>query len=608
MNKSGRRLKIRERFFKWIFLTSDKYKVFFTWFSSLCRFFYAVTLFLFVLGIIFYIGFTNSPEARAELISAFRVLFMILFLSRYLPVLLSFKKNIGISTVFRSVVFLFSLAVFLSNGNLVNDGKPLWEFFKGFAPVMAAVCLIGASEISGLLGILNSIKIPSSLIFSSSFLIIILIGSGLLMLPNARTCQLSFLDSLFTSVSAVCVTGLTVVDTATTFTITGKIILVSLIQIGGLGIMTFTGFFSYVFTSGSSFRDTVILKELFSSESLNNLFKILTKIIVFSFLIEITGAFIIYDSLSQDIPDKILFSIFHSVSAFCNAGFSTLPGNLSLDPVRTNHTIQISIALLIVLGGIGFPVLLNIYSSVKYQILVLIRKLGRRRTPVKPVQRNVSVTIVLFMTVLLITGGASLYYLFEADRSLAGNTTVHKIIVSIFGSISARTAGFNIIDITAWSYPTLFLMIFLMWIGASPGSTGGGIKTTTFALAFRSVWNNIRGRDYLKIGNREIGHNTITKVLSIIFLSLLITGTAFFCLLFSESGKDPSHLLFECFSAYGTVGLSLADTATFSNAGKIVDILLMYIGRVGPLTLITGFMLSYRKRYSRYPEIDVVIN
>ncbi len=181
-------------------------------------------------------------------------------------------------------------------------------------------------------------------------------------------------------------------------------------------------------------------------------------------------------------------------------------------------------------------------------------------------------------------------------------------MVSFFGSVSARTAGFNVVDITRWSYPTIFLMIFLMWIGASPGSTGGGIKTTTFAIAFRSVWNNIRGRDYLKIGNREVGSNTITRVLTIIVLSVLVIGTGFFCLLLSEPGKDPSHLLFECFSAFGTVGLSIADSSTFSDAGKGVDIILMFTGRVGPLTLLTGFMLSHRKRYARYPEIDIVIN
>ncbi len=185
---------------------------------------------------------------------------------------------------------------------------------------------------------------------------------------------------------------------------------------------------------------------------------------------------------------------------------------------------------------------------------------------------------------------------------------IRKLIISFFGSVSARTAGFNITDISLWGYPTVFIMIILMWIGASPGSTGGGIKTTTFAIAFRSVWNNIRGRQQLIVGNREIGNTTVIKVLSIIFLSLLVISTGFFCLLVSEPEKNPVHLLFESVSAFCTVGLSLADTSTFSQAGKIVVILLMFIGRVGPLTLLAGIMASYHKKYSRYPEIDIIIN
>lgn len=608
MNQSNRKLNIRERIFKWIFLTSDRYKVFITWFSSLCRFFFAITLFLFITGFLFYIGFSNSEETRQGLRSAFKILFLILFLSKYLPEMFSVRRVFGISSVFRLLVFLFSLGVFLSNFTPVNSQKLFWNFFSGDTPALIAIILIATSEFSRLLRIISSVKIPPALIFSASFLIIILLGSGLLMLPNAHTGPLRFLDSLFTSVSAVCVTGLVVVDTETAFTITGKIILLILIQIGGLGIMTFTGFFGYIFTSGSSFRDRLLLKELFSSETLNHLFKILAKIILLTLLTEVVGGLIIYSGLGPDHPDKILFSAFHAVSAFCNAGFSTLSGNLYSTEISMNYMIQISVCLLIILGGIGFPVLLALYSFFKHQFLVLLKKILRKMTPVKPEQRNVTVRIVLFMTVILIIAGAVFYYLFESDKSLNGIDPFQKIMVSFFGSISARTAGFNIVDISIWSYPTIFTMIILMWIGASPGSTGGGIKTTTFALAFRSTWNKIRGRDYLKIGNREIGNNTIIRVLSIIFLSILFIGTGFFCLLLSEPDKDPSNLLFESFSAYGTVGLSLANTASFSDTGKIVDIFLMFIGRVGPLTLLTGIMLSYRKRYSRYPEIDIVIN
>jgi len=608
MNQDKKKLNIRERMFKWIFLAGDSYKLFINWFCGFSSFIITVTLSLFTLGLIFYIGFGSTPENLAGLKSGFRIMFLLIFFAKYLPELLKFKWEKGISLVFRLILFLFSLMVFLSNFNLLNTARPLPEFFTGNGPVVLAILFMGISELSGLLKVISSIKIPPALIFSLSFLVIIFIGSGLLMMPKAHTGHLTWLDSMFTSISAVCVTGLVVVDTATAFTTLGRIIILCLIQIGGLGIMTFTGFFSYIFTTGSTFRDNMLLKELFSSETMNNLFKILTKIILFTFLVEITGALIIYNSLDPDQQSRILFSVFHAVSAFCNAGFSTLTGNLYASDVRYNNTLHVTVAFLIILGGIGFPILMSFYSRLKYSFAILVRELKGKLKPVKPVKKDVSGRIVLFMTALLVIGGTVLYYLFETEKSLEGIDNIQKVIISFFGSVSARTAGFNITDITKWTYPTVYLMIFLMWIGASPGSTGGGIKTTTFALAFRTAWNNIRGRERIKIGNREISNSTVSRVLSIIILSLMITGAGFFCLLLTEHGKDPASLLFECFSAYGTVGLSIADSGTLSSAGKIVDMILMFIGRVGPLTLFTGLLVSSRKIYSEYPEVDIVIN
>jgi len=608
MNQDHKRLNIRERIFKWIFLAGDWYRSFVSLVSGFCSFTVTVTLSLFILGLIFYVGFGGSPENLAGLKSAFRIMFAVIFFTKYIPGILRFRREKGISLLLRTIVFVFSLGVFLSNFGIITFGKPLRDIFTGNLPVVIAILLIGISEVSGSLRMISSVKIPPALIFSASFLVIIFIGSGLLMMPRSHTVHLSWLDSLFTSVSAVCVTGLVVVDTATAFTTLGKIIILCLIQIGGLGIMTFTGFFSYIFTSGSTFRDNLLLKELFSAETMNNLFKLLTKIILLTFLIEIIGALIIYSSLETDHQDKVLFSVFHAVSAFCNAGFSTLSGNLNSAGIQYNTTLQISVALLIILGGIGFPVLMSLYASLKRFVVIIIRIFQGKLKPVKPEKKNVSNNIVLFMTVLLITGGSLLYYLFESENSLKDMDNVRKIIISFFGSISARTAGFNMTDISFWGYPTVFMMIFLMWIGASPGSTGGGIKTTTFALAFRTAWNYIRGRERLKIGNREVSNSTITKVLTIIFLSVIIIGAGFICLLVSEPGKDPAYLLFECFSAFGTVGLSLADSSTFTSSGKVVDIILMFIGRVGPLTLLTGFFLSSRIGYSQYPEIEIAIN
>jgi len=608
MNPFDDKEKKRERLFKWLFKATDRLKSSISLAVRFCRIIFIITLFLFFACFLFYIGFTITEENIIKLISTFRILFVILFITKFLPELLHFRRKTPISTIFELLVFLFSTFVLMSNFGMVTSNKPFWAFFFGNIPVISAMFIIAISEISVFARVISSINVPPALLFSGSFLIIIFIGSGLLMLPKAHVIPLTFLDSLFTSVSAVCVTGLIVVDTATVFSPLGKIIILCLIQIGGLGIMTLTGFFSFVFASGSSFRDRLLLKEIFSSQSLESLFKLLTKIILWTFITEGIGAIIIFYSLDIDSDNKFLFAIFHSISAFCNAGFSTLSDGLFSTGLKHNYNIQIAIAFLIILGGIGFPVLLNIYSFFKQVTIVLIRKIIRKRIYLIHNQMNISGRIAVLMTFVLIVLGTGLYYLFESGNSISGLSSTDKIIVSFFGSVSARTAGFNITDISLWGYPTIFLMIILMWIGASPGSTGGGIKTTTFAIAFRSAYNSIKGRQYLKMGNREIGSSTIARVLAIISLSLLVITIGFFCLMISEPSKNPVHLLFEAVSAFSTVGLSLAETSTFSHNGKLVVICLMFIGRVGPLTLLTGLLLSNKVKYSRYPEIDIVIN
>jgi len=608
MDPDDEKLKIYERFFKILFHAGDKLRSLIGLFNRICRFCFNVSFFVFLTAFIFYIGFSNPEETLIRLRSLFRILLLILFFSKFLPEILTFNKRTTLSTFFEVIVFLFSFGVILSASAIVNINKSLWAYFSGNIAVFTAIFLIIVSEISNLTIFIRKIKVPPALLFSTSFFIIILIGTGLLLMPRAHTLPLTFLDSLFTSVSAVCVTGLVVVDTTTYFTPLGKIIILCLIQVGGLGIMTFTGFFSFIFASSSTFRDKLLLKEIFSSKSLDNLFKVLAKIILWTFLTEIAGALLIYLSLAQETGDKILFSIFHSVSAFCNAGFSTLTDGLYSTGIRHNYTIQITVAMMVILGGIGFPVLLKIYSLSKKLIVFLIRKFMNKRIPASSLKMNTASRIVIYTTLLLIVAGSLLYFIFESKNTLAGIDNSGKLIISFFGSVSARTAGFNVTDITKWGYPTIFLMIFLMWIGASPGSTGGGIKTTSFAIAFRSAYNSIKGRQFLTIGNREIGANTIVRVFSIIFLSILIISVGFFCLLLSEPGKNPAHLIFESVSAFSTVGLSIANTSSFSETGKIVLILLMFIGRVGPLTLFSGFLVSYSIKYSRYPEVDIVIN
>jgi potassium uptake TrkH family protein len=563
---------------------------------------------LFFLLFVYYIGFSHTDEAFLRMRRAFHIVFILLFISRLIVGILSLKREKRLSFGIRISVLVFSFFVFLPVSGIVNSESVFWNFFGSDGVVIVTSFVIGILEIPRIFRLISSVNFPPALIFSSSFLLIILIGSGLLMLPNSRTVPLRYQDVLFTSVSAVCVTGLTVTDTVSSFTYMGKIIILCLIQLGGLGIMTFTGFFSYLFTSKSSLQERLLLKDIFSSESLGNLFKILIKILFFTFLLEAGGAVLIYYSLGPGSADRVFYSMFHSVSAFCNAGFSVFPDGLMSESLNKNYILLSSITILIIAGGLGFPVMIRFYSVVKSRLHDVLDFIFRRQFHLKRERLDVGSRIALITTLLLIISGTIILFLTERKSSISGMSIPGQLFLSYFNSVTARTAGFNMSDLTILCNPSVFILIMLMWIGASPGSTGGGIKTSTFSLAVLSSWSNIRGRKSLEIGRTEINPGTLNRVLSIITLSLLFIGTGFFGLLIAEPGKNPVHLLFEAVSAFSTTGLSLADSSTLSHSGKSIVMMLMFAGRVGPLTLLTGLFFAGSRKYYSYPGKFISIN
>jgi trk system potassium uptake protein len=598
----------KENIFKSLFILSDRLDTVTLWLRNFCRFCFLVTVLIFFITFIYHIGFTQLTQDKIKFETTFRILFLILAIVKFLPEIFLFKKNRPISKIFQLLLLLFTLGVLLTNFKITNNSYFFWNMFYGNTIIIIAIFLLIISEISVLLKILSKVKIPPALVFSGSFATIIFIGTGLLSLPNAQAVPVKLVDTLFTSTSAVCVTGLTVVDTADAFTDLGKIIILILIQIGGLGIMTVAGFFSYIFTSQSTLNERLLLKDLLSSQTLGNLFKILIKIVLLTFIIEFFGALIIYSSLTENESNKILFSAFHSVSAFCNAGFSTLSKGLNSKETFDNYSLQTAVAILIILGGIGFPVLMRFYTYLKFQVIHLVKKFKSEKLPAKQNPFGIESRIVIITTLILIFGGTIFYFLLEKEKSFIEMDNLKKIFVSFFNSVTARTAGFNINDISSYSYPAVFLTILLMWIGASPGSTGGGIKTTTIAIALNTVWINIKGKQNLEISKREISAGTISRVLSIILLSIITIGIGFFCLLLTEQGKNPVYLLFESVSAFCTVGLSMIDTSTLSQTSKIIIMLLMFTGRIGPLTLLIGFLYTKKRKYYKYPVAEIVIN
>ncbi len=450
-------------------------------------------------------------------------------------------------------------------------------------------------------------------LFMLSFGILIVSGAVLLELPNATTSPISFVDALFTTTSAICVTGLIVVDTATQFTMLGKSIILILIQIGGIGIMTFTSFFGFFFKGGSSsFSERFVLSDFFSEDNVSEIRKTLAKVVFITLMFETIGAVFLYFSLDTahfaGMGARIKFSVFHSVSAFCNAGFSTLTDNIYDYRIRGTYPILYILSFLIILGGIGFPILLNLYSYIKYKFFNLLSlfKSGRRKDYI-PMMINVNSRLVIYTTLFLIIVGTIFFFLFENDHTLKGMDLPGKIAHSFFGSVTPRTAGYNSINMGQLSIATVVLTIFLMWVGASPVSTGGGIKTSTFAIALLNTLRIARVKNHIEFHKREVHERSVDRAFAIIILSILILGCSSLIMYLLEPDKGALKILFECVSAFGTVGLSLGITPLLTDLSKLLLILLMYMGRMGILTLLFALFRRTKTSIYRYPKENIVI-
>ncbi|HZK98250.1 MAG TPA: potassium transporter TrkG [Prolixibacteraceae bacterium] len=459
----------------------------------------------------------------------------------------------------------------------------------------------------------NNRNTNPGLLFAFSFIFIILLGMGLLLLPNATYTGIGFTDAFFTSTSAVCVTGLIVVDTATYFTPLGQTFIIILIQIGGLGIMTFTSFFGYFFRGGASFGNEFLLKDLINEEKLGEIFNTLLKIIALTFSIEAIGALIIYSTLDPSLFNNrfsvLGFSVFHSISAFCNAGFSTLSENLYDPDFRNNYNFHYIIGTMIILGGLGFPIVFNYYHLLKHFIRNKYCQIVTNGKYIHtPKIINANTRLVMITTLILLAGGFVFFMISEYDHSLKGLSLGGKVAGAFFGSVTARTAGFNTVDMSLLAPGTILVYFFLMWIGASPASTGGGIKTTTFAVAILNFVSMSKGKDRTEVFGRELTNESGRRAFSVIFLSFLVIGLSVLILTITDANLDLTKIIFEVISAFSTVGLSLGITSQLSLAGKWVVIVTMFLGRVGTLTILVGLFRRMRNFEYSYPSEDIMIN
>lgn len=499
-------------------------------------------------------------------------------------------------------LFLFYVHFFDKNEALHPiTSHPIW--------VKLAVVLSFIRELSAVKLNYRSTNLNPAQLFIISFLIIILIGAFALMLPQATHDGISFIDALFTSTSAVCVTGLIVVDTSSYFTETGQLIIIALIQIGGLGILTFASYFSYFFKGGTSYENQLTLSDINNSQKLGKIFSVLKYVLLITFTVEAFSSFLIYSSIDSRYfasqYDQVFFSIFHAISAFCNAGFSTLSNNLYETGFKFNYYLQLVIILTFVLGGLGFPIVVNIINYIKYRIKKLILF---KRVKHQPWILNLNSRITLITTLSISAVAFLLFFILEYNNTLAEHHFLGKIVTALFGATTPRTAGFNTIDITAMLFPTTAMILVLMWIGASPFSTGGGIKTSTFAIAFLNILSLARGKTRIEVFRREVADISVKRAFAIIFLSLIVIGLGIIFLTISEKNKDLMSIAFECFSAYSTVGLSMNLTSSLSSVGKFIIIAIMFIGRVSVLTLVIALFKKIKHKNYRYPTEEITIN
>ena len=460
------------------------------------------------------------------------------------------------------------------------------------------------SRVKRLNAYIKSVSSHPAQTIAFSFIIIILLGTIFLMLSisTADNSRLGFVDSLFTATSAVCVTGLIVVDTATKFSLFGKIVIMVLIQIGGLGIMILSYFGAFVIGKRISIEEKLALSYLLNEQDMQKISTSIMKIIFITFGIELVGALILYGNFNDlygDSLQAIFYSVFHAVSAFCNAGFALFSD--SLESFKSNIAMNFTIAGLVITGGISFSVIFNLIENFKTNVETNI--FSRR---IRKSRLTLNTKVVMITTVILIFGGMLLVYGIEHKWNLVQHDLKTQYLAAFFQSVMLRTAGFNTINFATLRVPTLLIMVIFMFIGGASGSTAGGVKVNTVSVIFAYLKSVLYNRNETTMLNNFLSKSIINKAFLIVALAsgVIFIGTFILSLL------EPfpfEHILFETVSAFGTVGLSTGITGSLCILSKLTIIILMFIGRLGPMTLIIALSQNPDQVRVKYPEGNILI-
>lgn len=574
--------------------------------------------FVFIIITVYLIGFPSRESIKITIEKSLHwlpYLFMIAWAVKSIAGRLSGEKR-KIRGAMLIYFFLYAMlipVIFPNWGS--NNTSEFWiatcKILESKYYIAIVLGFISIVEISNALAGLLNRKTDPARILAISFLAVIIIGTGLLLLPKATHNGISIIDALFISTSATCVTGLTPLDVSATFTTLGLTIICLLIQIGGLGIMTMTSFFAMFFMNNRSIYNYMVVSSLINSDKIGSLLSALRKILLSTLVIEIIGATFIWISihgtLGLTIGKEIYFSAFHSVSAFCNAGFSTLSNNLAQNTVIGNNGLYLSIASLIIVGGIGFPILANFMNFAGYYMKNITKKIFNKNHRIRKRVHLLSLNskIALVTTFILLAGGTVLMGIYQWEY-LTGNVW-DKIVHSFFMSVTPRTAGFNSIAMKSYSLQAILLTMILMWIGGASQSTAGGIKVNAFAVSAINLWSVVRGKNKSEVFGRELRQESINTANATIFISVMTLVIAIFILSILEPNIPILHLAFEAISAIGTVGLSLDTTPLVCDGSKIILILLMFIGRIGIITLMLGMIKIHKAKNFDYPTDNIII-
>jgi len=455
----------------------------------------------------------------------------------------------------------------------------------------------------------------------ASFVVLIVCGAGLLMLPRSYTNEMSITDALFTATSATCVTGLIVKNTGQDFTLMGKLVILTLIQLGGLGIVIFGAVFALLLGQALTVRESVAMQDLLSAQTLGRIGNIIGFIFVTTLFIEALGALVLFNmwdntaSWTGNLHQQWFYSIFHSISAFCNAGFSLF--NDSFTGYSKSWGIYVVVCPLIILGGLGFPVLYNITNVIADRIKRLFKKRTVPATAFStqvPKRLQLQTKVVLMVTTVLILFGMVAILILEnntrsASTAMATAPDKAGLLGALFQSITARTAGFNTVNIALLKPASKFVLILLMFIGGSPGSTAGGIKTVTLAVVIMTAYATLRKRREVEFFNRSIRPVVVGRAITVTLLFIAVLFGVTLALSITERANDfeMSDIIFETASALGTVGLSTGITASLTNTGKLLIIATMLIGRLGPLTLLAMLTFNLKPARYNYPDEAIIV-